>query len=124
MGSVVGDGADSTRLVPAVNPAVIYRSLTEGAVLFSTENEVYFGLNSVGARVWELMANGQRDFDGLCHAVAAEYPDAPRDELRRDIQELLDDLAANRLISAGRAGSSAAGDGDGAAQKGDAARRR
>ena len=110
--------ANSSKALPVVNPAVIFRSLTEGAVLFSTENEVYFGLNSVGARVWELLASGKHDFDGLCRAVAAEYPEVSADVVRQDIEELLGNLEANRLVSARRSGgASVTGGGNGPASQ-------
>jgi hypothetical protein len=96
----------SKRVLPVVNPAVIYRSLTEGAVLFSTEDEVYFGLNGVGARVWELLSADHHDFDGICDVLSAEYSDVSFDVLRQDIEELLEDLQANRLVTARRPGTS------------------
>ena len=90
----------SKQTLPVVNPAVIYRSLTDGAVLFSTEDEVYFGLNAVGARVWEMLSADQHDFDGMCRTLATEYPEVSQETLRQDVEELLEDLRANRLVSA------------------------
>ena len=41
--------------LPVATAHVVYGPLSDGAVLFSTKDEVYFGLNQVGAQVWELL---------------------------------------------------------------------
>jgi hypothetical protein len=84
-------------MLPTVNPAVVYRSLSEGAVLFTTTDEVYFGLNAVGSRVWELLAL-HRTFDELCAALAQEYPDADPDTVRADVEGLLEELTSYGLV--------------------------
>jgi hypothetical protein len=84
-------------MLPTVNPSVVFRSLSEGAVLFSAKDEVYFGLNAVGARVWELLKS-HTDFDTLCAALAAEYPDAPLEMIRADVRELLQELTEHGLV--------------------------
>jgi len=64
-------------MLPVANPKVIYKALLDGeAVLFSTEEEVYFGLNEVGARVWELLPPATNSLDELCAALAVQYLDA------------------------------------------------
>ena len=47
----------TTRLdvLPTRNPKIIFKALATGAVLYSPQDEVYFGLNPVGVRVWELL---------------------------------------------------------------------
>ncbi len=56
----------------------------------------YFGLDGVGARVWELL--GQRATRGaIVDRLLAEY-DVSRDVLERDVSALLEDLADRRLI--------------------------
>ena len=84
-------------MLPIVNPAVVYRALSEGAVLFSTTDEVYFGLNAVGSRVWELLGV-HRTFDDLCAAIAEEYPDVDPDTVRTDVDELLEELTGYGLV--------------------------
>jgi hypothetical protein len=84
-------------MLPTVNPSVVFRSLSEGAVLFSAKDEVYFGLNAVGARVWELLKS-HASLDSLCAAVAAEYPDAPPQTIRDDVSELLEELTEHGLV--------------------------
>ena len=88
---------DATRL-PTPSPQVIHRSLPDGAVLFSTTDEVYFGLNSVASRVWELLPPVLTTLGELCTTLHAEYPDASPAVIRADILELLDHLRANHLV--------------------------
>lgn len=84
-------------MLPVVKPDVIYQSLSEGAVLFSTSDEVYFGLNEVGARIWEaLPATGT--WDQLYAAVQAHYPDADPDAVRADVRQLVDELLEHKLL--------------------------
>jgi Coenzyme PQQ synthesis protein D (PqqD) len=90
-------GNDLRRL-PAPNPQVIHRSLPDGAVLFSTADEVYFGLNAVASRVWELLPPVLATVGELCTTLQAEYPDVPSATIRSDVLELLDHLEANALI--------------------------
>ena len=42
-------------VLPTRNPKIIFKALATGAVLYSPQDEVYFGLNPVGVRVWELL---------------------------------------------------------------------
>jgi len=85
-------------MLPVANPKVIFKTLSDGAVLFSSEDEVYFGLNAVGARVWELLPPRSATFDELCVAITAQYPDVDPHVIRSDVQRLLDELASNRLV--------------------------
>ncbi len=84
--------------LPQPDPTVVFCAVDAGAVLLSTSEEVYFGLNSVGARVWLLLPPHHQDFDALCDTLAAEYPDADPGELRADVAALLDDLIRSRLV--------------------------
>ena len=85
-------------MLPIANPKVIFKSMPDGAVLFSTSDEVYFGLNEVGARVWELLPPATRTLDELCEAVQRHYPSVPIDTIRTDVIELLDQLSAQGLV--------------------------
>lgn len=85
-------------MLPIPNPDVIYRSLAEGAVLFSTRDEVYFGLNDVGARVWELLPPAAGTVDEICEVLADRYPDASPATIREDVDDLLAALAEHGLV--------------------------
>ena len=59
-------------MLPVAGRQVVYKAVADGAVLLHTETEVYYGLNRVGARVWEL--------------------------LRQDVTELFDELIGYGLL--------------------------
>ncbi len=85
-------------MLPVANPDVVFAPVEAGAVLFSIPDETYYSLNSVGARVWQLLPPVTSSLDQLCEAIHAEYPDVPLAEVHTDIQELLDDLARMGLV--------------------------
>jgi hypothetical protein len=94
-------------MLPSPNPAVVYKPVSDGAVLLHVQNEVYFGLNAVGARIWELLPPASPSLEVICSAIAAEYPDAPVEQIRADVQELLDDLLEQGLVLAAAAAQAA-----------------
>lgn len=87
-------------MLPTRNPKVIFKALATGAVLYSTEEEVYFGLNPVGVRVWELLPPAQQTLDDVCRILASEYPDVGQDVIRADVTELIDELLKLGLVQA------------------------
>lgn len=85
-------------MLPVANPKVIFKTLSDGAVLFSPEDEVYFGLNAVGAQVWELLPPKSASLDELCAAVGAHYPGVAADVIHTDVCALLAELESNGLV--------------------------
>jgi hypothetical protein len=65
-------------------------------VILNFADEVYYGLDGVGARVWELLRE-QRTLAELRDVVASEY-DVDAATAEADLRELLEDLAARRLL--------------------------
>ena len=85
-------------LLPHPSPSAIFKELDEGGVLLSTTDEVYFGVNPVGARIWTLLPPVSRTFGELCAALGQQYPDAGSDRIRVDAQEFLEALMASGLV--------------------------
>jgi hypothetical protein len=85
-------------MLPRPNPKVVYQVMPDGAVLFSPETEMYFGLNEAGACIWENLPPQQQSFEGLCAAVLARFPDADRGEVCADVEALLSDMQRNGLV--------------------------
>jgi len=83
--------------LPAPHPAVVFQALDEGGVLFSTDDEVYYGLNRLGARVWELLTVAQ-SLAELRAELEVMHPDTPPATLEADVAELLDQLRDARLV--------------------------
>ena len=71
---------------------VMSRKIGDEHVLLDVEKGVYFGLDAVGSRLWELI-EAAPTVDEMVAAVVREYeveePDARRDVVRL-MQELLD----------------------------------
>ena len=85
-------------LLPKPSETAIFRALPEGGVLFSTSSEVYFGVNQVGARIWELLPPVTRTFEELCAALLTEYSDVGREVIEGDARRFLEQLLSNGLV--------------------------
>ena len=84
--------------LPRVNPDIVWTQVAEGAVLFSTTSELYYGANLVAAYVWEQLQVSHESVEALCKAVAERFPDADADQIRGDVRELIDDFARHGLV--------------------------
>lgn len=76
---------------------VVYKKVGEEMVLLDFERGVYYGLNPVGARVWELLAEGKTAHE-IVDLLTDEF-DVPQTDAAGDVSALMDDLAANGLVS-------------------------
>lgn len=81
--------------------------LPDGAVLFLPETEVYYGMNTVAAMVWELLPQAADSLDKLCSLIQERFPDAELEQIRSDVVALLDDLEQAGLTDASGAQSAA-----------------
>lgn len=71
--------------------------MAEGGVLFSSDSEVYFGVNPVGSIIWELLPTAS-SFEDLCASLSRRFTDVGIDRITRDVQAFLADLRANGLV--------------------------
>lgn len=85
-------------MLPIANADVIYRALSDGGILFSTTGEVYFGLNSVGAQVWELLPPKCETVEELVSELARVHADVSPATIRKDVDELLGELLRHGLL--------------------------
>ena len=81
------------RIVP--KPDVIFRALGTEAVVLNLESGTYFGLNSVGTRIWLLLE--QHDLASACEQLQTEY-EAPPERIEADVLALVDSLEDKGLI--------------------------
>jgi hypothetical protein len=81
------------RVVPKSD--VIFRALGAEAVVLNLESGTYFGLNSVGTRIWLLLE--QHDLAATCEQLEAEF-DAPRERIESDVLALVDSLEEKGLV--------------------------
>lgn len=81
----------------AVGGDVVSRDLEGEAVILNLESGTYFGLDSVGTRIWSLLQEDgslRRTFELL----QQEY-DVEPERLKADILRLVGELRANHLLS-------------------------
>jgi hypothetical protein len=80
-----------------LSPQVSLKMLDDGAMLVDRAGEAYYQLDEVGVRLWQLLAeNG--DFDAAVARMLEEY-EIEEGELRRELRELLEDMAQADLVA-------------------------
>lgn len=65
-------------------------------VMFSPDQGLYFGLDAIGTRVWELLAQ-PRSLHDLCSILGGEYDVDPA-TCRADVRALVAELREARLV--------------------------
>jgi len=81
----------------AVHPSVICRELAGETVLLNLDSGVYYGLDVVGTRVWQLLLQDKTLTD-VCAIMSDEYDVTP-DVLRVDVSELVHELCEKGLVT-------------------------
>ena len=79
-----------------VSDAVVSAELDDEAVLLNVETGVYFGLDAIGTRIWELLKRGASE-DEIVQLLLDEY-DVELSELQPDVARFLDLLVEKGLI--------------------------
>lgn len=90
----------------AVHPSVICRELAGETVLLNLESGVYYGLDRVGTRAWQLLLQDKTVAD-VCSTMADEY-ETTLDTLHGDVLSLVRELCEKGLVTA-RSTSAATG---------------
>ena len=79
-----------------ITPNVITRQVGDETVLLDLNRGTYFGLDPVGARIWELICQ-DRTLAAISEVIVEEY-DTTREIIETDLLQLVADLAAQRLV--------------------------
>ena len=82
-----------------ISPSVYARSFGEEVVLLEFGNGEYFGLDAVGAVIWERLVAGD-DIGATADHVVAQY-EVGREEALRDIVALVVQLRSHSLVGTG-----------------------
>ena len=77
---------------------VMVRQLGEECVMLDLASGTYFGLDAIGARVWQLLGEG-RSVAEAAAAIADEY-EVERGRAEADVRRLVKELADNGLLVA------------------------
>ena len=80
----------------AIHQDAVFRELDGEAVILQLEAGMYFGLDAVGTRLWQLIeTHGQ--LRPVLEAALQEF-DVPADVLERDLIELVSRLSEKELL--------------------------
>ena len=80
-----------------ISPDVVCKKVGDELVLLDFEKGVYYGLDQVGAALWESLSGG-KTLDEATSALLDEY-DVDRAQLTADLEALLAELRVNGLIT-------------------------
>ena len=75
---------------------VITQTVSGELMLVNMETGEFYGLNEVGIRIWDL-CDGHRSSDDMAAIIGHEF-DAPTEDVRADVDEVLDDLVSEKLL--------------------------
>ena len=79
-----------------ISAQVLSRQLDDEAVLLDLKSGTYFGLNDVGARAWQLIAE-HGSLSRVRDVMVQEYAAEP-EVVERDLLDLAAQLVARRLV--------------------------
>jgi hypothetical protein len=85
----------SSRVVVADD--VVSCDLDGEAAILDVKEGIYYGLNPVGARIWNLVQE-PTTVDEILKVLLEEY-DVELEECRRDVYELIEELSDNGLVN-------------------------
>jgi hypothetical protein len=76
---------------------VVFRELEGETVILNLESGIYFGLDPVGSRIWQLCQD-LHSLRSVWQAMQAEF-DATAEELQTDLLGLVDELTRQGLVT-------------------------
>ena len=76
---------------------VMARQVGDETVILDLAGGTYFGLDPVGARIWQLITEG-RTLVQVCDAMIAEY-EVSREVIERDVLALVQTLLDKSLVN-------------------------
>lgn len=71
-------------------------ALGDEAAILNMKNSVYYGLDPVGARIWNLLREPRKICE-VCDAIVEEY-EVERERCERDVLDLLERMRSEGLI--------------------------
>ena len=80
-----------------VSTSVVAREVGGEMMLMDLESGTYFGLDSVGMRIWQLLADGQSTAQ-ILDRLESEFDVTP-EQLGQDVSTLLQTLGEHNLVT-------------------------
>ena len=84
---------ETKMVIPA---QVMSRQVGDETVILDLTSGMYFGLDPVGARIWQLLSEGQQ-VDAVVSILLNEY-EVPEEQLRQDVNSLVSELVSRGLV--------------------------
>jgi len=81
-----------------ISAQVMARVVGDETVILDLASGTYYGLDMVGARMWQLMTEGQT-LAQVCETMLAEY-EVSSEDIERDVLALVQTLLEKQLVSA------------------------
>ena len=81
----------------SITPDVLHQELGGETVLLNLANESYFGLDEIGTKVWQVLAE-THSAQAVIARLLDEY-EVTADQLRTDVEQLISQLAAAGLVA-------------------------
>jgi hypothetical protein len=88
--------AINSRRRVVVQPDVLVNFIDGEAVLLNLKSERYFGLDEVGTRMWQVLADSE-SVRAAYEALLGEY-DVDPDQLQHDLENLIEQLREHGLL--------------------------
>jgi hypothetical protein len=82
---------------PVKRETAAFRVIENEAVILNLENGIYYSLNPVGTRLWELF-DGKKSIRDLAQVLTEEYDVDPK-TAEQDIIALVEDLLQEGLVA-------------------------
>lgn len=80
-----------------ISSSVVFRDLSGETVLLNLDSGIYYGLDTVGTRIWQLLAESL-PLATVCTTIQQEYAVQP-DMIERDVLKLVGDLCDRQLVT-------------------------
>ena len=80
----------------AIPAQVMARTVGEETVILDLASGTYFGLDPIGARIWQLIGEG-RTLAEICATMLEEY-EVEREQLETDVLRLTGELVERGLV--------------------------
>lgn len=80
----------------AISESIAHAELDGEAILLEVENGVYYGLDPIGFRIWQILA--ETGSESEVHRRLLEEYEVDPDQLRRDVSDFLRLLLARGLV--------------------------
>jgi hypothetical protein len=84
-------------MLPIPHSDVIYQRVDGGAVVYHAADEIYYGLNELGARIWELLPSFAT-VESLGAHLQHEFPEVSAARIDGDVRALMDSLTDYGLL--------------------------